>query len=71
MEPSAGMSIAELIVTDPARLQWIFQTYPESDRGRPGILHHGDRDDLRARFRAGLDVGDDGDAPDDLTENMS
>ena len=25
-------------MTDPARLAFIFRTYPESDQGRPGIL---------------------------------
>ena len=30
--------VADCIVTDPARLAFIFRTYPESDQGRPGIL---------------------------------
>ena len=30
--------VADCIVTDPARLAFIFRTYPEGDHGRPGIL---------------------------------
>lgn len=27
--------LADCLVMDPARLRWIFETYPESDCGRP------------------------------------
>ena len=30
--------VADCIVTDPARLAFIFSRYPESEQGRPGIL---------------------------------
>jgi len=47
---SADEELSKLIVTEE-RAKWIQRRYPESDQGRPGILHTDSRDRGSKRVR--------------------